>query len=1191
MNSLLRVHLIALMAGTTSVASAQETVVDKSLYDATASTITTGRNTETTIAPRQKGERFSISVDGEYVAGTRVPDDKQRKTDLALADVDIQVKYDGLGVKPILNVSTMPVRQSARAGETINFLASLNYGGWIERAEIRIFEKDGRKLETLIAAVPVTVDGAASWTIPSEGKGQFVYVLRVYDQEGRWDETIPLDLTRVSRTLDVHNETEAVAPGYSDDRTAIRNIPVHGGAITVYGRNVPDGYLVTVLGDFVPVDEGGSFVVQRVMPPGDHSVDVELQGKNGNALNFNRSINIPTSEWFYVALADFTAGARFGDGEVEAVKPGEFDDIYTKGRLAFYLKGKIKGEYLLTAAADTGEGSLKSLVRNFDEKDPRQFLRRIDPDDYYPVYGDDSTVVEDAPTRGKFYVRLERGQSHVMWGNFKTEIRGTEFLRNERALYGGNAAYRSENATSFGERKTDIQVYAAQPGTLPQRDVLRGTGGSAYFLKHQDITIGSETLTVELRDRVTGRVLERRQLVFGEDYSIDYIQGVVILTSPLSSSASGSDIVRDGALGANDVYLIANYEFTPAADEVDGYIFGGRAQQWIGDHVRVGVTGASEKTGAADQKLYGADILFRKSDHTFLEAEIARTKGPGFGNSVSTDGGITIDDVAGAGQRGVTADAMRLRGRASLDELLKSAVSGDLEAYFELADGGFSSLDRQVAEDEAKWGAKARIATSEYFDLLLAYDEFKSDDGRHDREFNAGVEVEADDDWRVAVGVKHKKTDLPNRGTDGSRTDVGGKITHDLNDSDKIYVFGQVTVDREGTIRRNDRVGIGGTKALTDKTSLNLEGSYGSGGFGSAATLDYKPTADDSYYIGYKLDPERAFGVDQTLALQGDDLGTIVAGARRKHSEQLTLFAEDSYDLFGRKRSLTQAYGVTYTPAPGWTASASLEAGEIWDDTYNDATGIKNSDFDRTAISLLLGYAPNERIDGRIKGEVRFEDSDDGARDQTSYYFGSVLRYNVSNDWRFLAKADVVFADTTTTTRDGEYAEASFGYAYRPTTNDRFNALFKYTFLYDNPGEDQVNSNGRRGPSQLSHILSADVSYDINRLLTIGGKYGFRVGETRERDPGSDWVDGSAHLAVLRADFHIVKSWDVLVEGRVLWQPEDDTADYGFLAGVYRQVGENFKVGAGYNFGHFSDDLRDLKASDHGVFINAVGQF
>jgi hypothetical protein len=38
-------------------------------------------------------------------------------------------------------------------------------------------------------------------------------------------------------------------------------------------------------------------------------------------------------------------------------------------------------------------------------------------------------------------------------------------------------------------------------------------------------------------------------------------------------------------------------------------------------------------------------------------------------------------------------------------------------------------------------------------------------------------------------------------------------------------------------------------------------------------------------------------------------------------------------------------------------------------------------------------------------------------------------------------------------------------------------------------------------------------------------------------------------------------------------------------------VGENFKVGAGYNFGHFSDDLRDLKASDHGVFINAVGQF
>ncbi|UXN73582.1 hypothetical protein N8D56_22800 [Devosia sp. A8/3-2] len=86
----------------------------------------------------------------------------------------------------------------------------------------------------------------------------------------------------------------------------------------------------------------------------------------------------------------------------------EYDNIYSKGRLAFYVKGKIKGEYLLTAAADTDEEELQELFGNIGKRNPRDFLRHLDPDDYYPVYGDDSTMVEDAPTSGKFYVRLER---------------------------------------------------------------------------------------------------------------------------------------------------------------------------------------------------------------------------------------------------------------------------------------------------------------------------------------------------------------------------------------------------------------------------------------------------------------------------------------------------------------------------------------------------------------------------------------------------------------------------------------------------------------------------------------------------------------------------------------------------------------------------------------------------------------
>ena len=179
--------------------------------------------------------------------------------------------------------------------------------------------------------------------------------------------------------------------------------------------------------------------------------------------------------------------------------------------------------------------------------------------------------------------------------------------------------------------------------------------------------------------------------------------------------------------------------------------------------------------------------------------------------------------------------------------------------------------------------------------------------------------------------------------------------------------------------------------------------------------------------------------------------------------------------------------------------------------------------------------------------------------------------------------------------------EASIGYAYRPVDNDRLNALFRYTWLYDMPGNNQLVS-GSTGdlfaPAQRSHILSLDVNYDLMPWLTVGAKYGFRYGEVKNRTgdgAGSgfeaDWQVSSAHLGIVRADIHVVKDWDVLLEGRVMHMPEAQTTDLGALGAVYRQLGDNFKVGVGYNFGQFSDDMRDLTLNDQGAFVNVIAKF
>ena len=58
-----------------------------------------------------------------------------------------------------------------------------------------------------------------------------------------------------------------------------------------------------------------------------------------------------------------------------------------------------------------------------------------------------------------------------------------------------------------------------------------------------------------------------------------------------------------------------------------------------------------------------------------------------------------------------------------------------------------------------------------------------------------------------------------------------------------------------------------------------------------------------------------------------------------------------------------------------------------------------------------------------------------------------------------------------------------------------------------------------------------------------------------------------------------------------LWLEQLEQVNYGVLAGIYRHIGDNLKIGVGYNFGRFSDDLTDLTLDDEGFFVNVVGKF
>jgi hypothetical protein len=156
--------------------------------------------------------------------------------------------------------------------------------------------------------------------------------------------------------------------------------------------------------------------------------------------------------------------------------------------------------------------------------------------------------------------------------------------------------------------------------------------------------------------------------------------------------------------------------------------------------------------------------------------------------------------------------------------------------------------------------------------------------------------------------------------------------------------------------------------------------------------------------------------------------------------------------------------------------------------------------------------------------------------------------------------------------------------------HDRLFALTKYTYFFNVPTTDQVTLQGTSAEFlQQSHVLSLDLDYDLTANWSVGGKYAYRLGQVSLDRVNPDFVDNSAHLSILRTDLRVWKHWEGSLEGRMLDLPDLDERRAGAVLSAYRYLGDHFKVGVGYNFTDFSDDLTDLSYDHQGVFVNLVG--
>ncbi|MEM9172751.1 MAG: OmpA family protein [Pseudomonadota bacterium] len=1146
---------------------------------------------------------------------------------------------DAAALQPRLAVAGPQMINAEDVSKALTFIAYSNYAAFIDRHELRIYlDTDVDRLAPLAILEPVMQPDAftsfVSFEWQPEGLAlpigtQLAYELTVTDASGQRDRTQEALLRVVSakdfaelsdkaakrfakqfdRTdippvglqsdlnLPDHEAHRLLRATYGRSMLARQNILLQGARVRLQGHDFAENHTVYINGQWLPLDIEGEFAAEYLLPIGEAWAQIAVRMDGGSLWFKDIPVNVTGEHFFMVALADLTAASNDLSGSLEPLSANDryTEDTLLEGRLAYYLKAKIKGKYLLTSQLDSREEQLDDILGNLDQKDPRSLFRRIDPDRYYPVYGDDSTTINDTNSQGRLYLRLDWNKSHVVWGNYQTQIDDAEFIQYRRTLYGAQLDWRSTATTESDQTRSKLNVFASEAQSALGHSEFLGTGGSLYYLRHLDVIPGSDQVRIEYRDADTNRVVNVVDLVRGRDYEIDELQGRLILSAPLLQIAqqAAPSIIRDGPLDGNLAILVADYEYLPIGFDADEIAAGVRGKHWFGDHVALGGSYVSEGRGSEDYSLAGVDATITDGQGTYLKLEAASSEATQTARFFSTDGGLSFGQLNGAAGANRAGDAVGVEARVNFQGIGISERPNTLAAWWRRTDDQFSIARRDdgvdIYESGVEWlydwsdrGRAAVRATS-------VEREGQSEQTDITVQLNRGIGEAGTLSGEVRQ-LSQQNLALSGAGSVDA-TLAALRYAHRLGSRAEVYASAQVTLDNDGgDYDNNDLAILGMTYAVTERTSVLAETSSGHRGDSTTLTLSHDVSGDHTVYGTFTHSTDQtdnplgglpATGNGRDRLLPGN---TLALGHRSRVSNQLEVFNETMAADVRGPVSLGHVFGLNWNTLGGFNVGVTLQRSDV-----NADLGV----VERQAVTVSGGYRS-----AMLNWSSRIELRDDDA----AFSNDSVKQWAAINrlDWKFSESFRLLtrfnYADTD---NDGDFRddakliEGGVGLAYRPVGHNKLNWLAKYTYLYDLTSSAQADLFGDIGnrTDQRSHILSVEGIKRFGPRWSVGAKLAQRISELRIDRSSGAWFDSTTNFAALRVRYHLVRNWDAMAEFRRLEVEEADSVRSGWLIGVDRHVGDNFKIGVGYNFTDFSDDLTQLDYEFDGFFLNVLGKY
>ncbi len=832
-------------------------------------------------------------------------------------------------------------------------------------------------------------------------------------------------------------------------------------------------------------------------------------------INLENIVPVRKSDGFDEALTDLANPDGVGQD-----RPGV--------RAAFFLKGKVLGKYLLTAAYDSNK-----------QREGRLF-RDIKPDEYYPIYGDDSVKGFEAQSSGRLYVRVDRDRSYVLYGDYSAAGDASRRLTQvSRGLHGVKVHIEEDVPGTKEQVKFTSNLFAAKGSQKQILEELPTNGTTGPFrLREKDILENSEEIDVLAYDRRQPQVLittnnSPRRLNRYTDYSIDYDNGVVRLREPLPSAD------QDG----NPLALKVRYEKLQGGDPF--WVTGVDAQIDYKDQVKVGAVTMKNNDPARPEQLRGVYVQVVPLPGLSLVAEHVTAR-MGAGNGIDAQ-------APKAGEKTQQGSARRVEARYDAGPVT-------LRTQWQKADADYAPSQPAMSKgrEEALVEASARLATG----TTVKADARLSKDGAKDalmqsteRQQQVMLTQQLGGNASVEAGLRRTQT------------------TQTTNDTAKAT---SVSVTEQGTTAR---VKISAALPVLKQTSGFVE-----------YEREVQRSEGQTLAVGgeHSNSIGRVYARHEVLSTETPGLGKIdrsrnnrtQVGAEVKLGDNTSAYSE--YRVAGSSATDSNPASLVYglrqrlQLSKAWTLTGNYERSRSLGNKTGEGAKGENS-----SVSVSAGYAgvDDARLSARV--EKRW-----GAAEE-ALNLSLAASHRLSPDYAMLLRSRYESQQPRNAGTSDNRAQQrhQLGLVYRPYGRNDVNVLGSI----ERVSENTISAAGAAAStSRLAWIVSTHATWQPMPKIELSGRFAAKWLNVR-----FDNLDSYARgrLLFTRVRYDLASRWDVGLHHFMLAGTQG-ASQYGYgIEGGYK-FSEDVWVSLGYNhLGFVESDLAGPEQTRKGVYLRMRVKF